>query len=193
MAEEASKPAIPEEHLRVSMECPICYFSYDNIFRTPLLLPCSHTFCMECLSRLCLFIKHTQDFPCPLCRTLAQVPPGGVPKMQPNPDIVVQFPPEMQQLQDVWLDGRKLCWVRKGDSDQDKGSLVAIQLLSNPGEHPTGTDGLINIQQPSFLHWCRALCSSIWGLLLTILAIGLLLFAVVFLPVYLNRSKLGPD
>ncbi|MEE6504749.1 hypothetical protein FKM82_005328 [Ascaphus truei] len=99
------------EHLENLPECPICYFSYDNIFKTPLLLPCLHTFCMECLSRLCLFLKQSQDFPCPLCRTLAHIPHGGVPNMQPNLDIVAQFPPAMQDLQEVWVEGHKLCWA----------------------------------------------------------------------------------
>lgn len=180
----ATAPHDPEDHLTSSLECPICYSSYDNIFKTPLLLPCSHTFCMECLSRLCLFHKKTQDFPCPLCRTSAQIPPEGVPKMQPNLEVVARLPPEMQTLQEVWADGYKLCWMKKKDSSEGKGSLVTLHLLSNGGENRPVPDRLVPIQQTG----CRGFCQSVWGMGVAILTIGVLLFTVLFLPIYMNNK-----
>ncbi|KAM5145482.1 RING finger protein 223-like [Mantella aurantiaca] len=184
MATDPPNEPEPEENLRNTLECPICYISYDNIFKTPLLLPCSHTFCIECLSRLCLFLKKSQDFPCPLCRNLAQIPPEGVPKMQPNLEIVAQLPPEMQKLQEVWLAGYKLCSRRKKDSEEDKGSLMEIQLLSNDRQNSLDPDGLITIEQ----NGCRAFIRSVWGIGFTIFILGILLFTVVFLPIYINRQ-----
>ncbi|KAM9324290.1 RING finger protein 223-like [Gastrophryne carolinensis] len=183
MATDFQDPEDPDDQDRNILECPICYNTYDNIFKTPLLLPCSHTFCLECLSRLCLFLKKSQDFPCPLCRDLTQIPSGGVPKMKPNLDIVAQMPPEMQSLQEVWLDGYKLCSLTKKDSDQDKGSLMTIHLLSDNNQIAPGPGGLVTVRH----HRCRLFCGSIWGLVITILIIVILLFAVVFLPIYMNK------
>lgn len=182
MATDPPNSCEPEENLRSMLECPICYISYDNIFKTPLLLPCSHTFCMECLSRLCLFLKKSQEFPCPLCRNLAPIPPeGGVPKIQPNLDIVAQLPPDLQNLQEVWLAGYKLCSVRKKDSPEDKMSLMEIHLLSNDHQSPPTSDGLITIEQ----HGCRTFMRSVWGIGCTIFILGILLFIVLFLPIYM--------
>lgn len=182
MATDPPNEPEPEEDLKNSLECPICYITYDNIFKTPLLLPCSHTFCMQCLSRLCLFLKKSQDFPCPLCRNLAQIPPEGIPKIKPNLDIVAHMPPEMQNLQEVWLSGYKLCSVGKKDSVGAKGSLMTLQLLSNDQHIPPGPDRLITTGQ----HGCRAFIRSVWGVGFTILILGILLFTVLFLPIYMN-------
>ncbi|XP_044124543.1 RING finger protein 223-like [Bufo gargarizans] len=170
MATTTPPPEDPEGHLTSFLECPICYVSYDNAFKTPLLLLCSHTFCMECLSRLCLFLKKSQEFPCPMCRSLAQIPPEGVPKMQPNLDVVAQLPPEMQTLEEVWADGYKLCWMKKKDSSEGKGSLVTLHLLTNGGENRPGPDpdGLISTEQSG----CRAFCNSLWGMGITILLLA---------------------
>ncbi|OCT65200.1 hypothetical protein XELAEV_18041439mg [Xenopus laevis] len=181
MATEIADPD-PEGQLRSATECPICYSSYDNIFKTPLKLPCAHTFCMECLCRLSLFIKHLQQFPCPLCRTVAVIPTGGVPKLPPNFDIVAQLPPDMQNLQEVWMEGHKLCWMRNKDSNVHRSSLVTVQLLSNPTDNNAIQEGLVAVRQSL----CSTLCRNLWGFGLTIFASGLFLFTVIFLPVYLN-------
>ncbi|XP_053329141.1 E3 ubiquitin-protein ligase RNF186-like [Spea bombifrons] len=181
MATETSDAVEPDAFLPSLTECPICYAFYDNVFKTPLRLPCSHTFCMECLSRLCLFLKQSQNFPCPLCRTSAQIPPGGVPKMQPNVDIVSRFPPAMQKLQEVWVDGHKLCWMKADDPEIGNGSLVTLHLL--PGG-AGGQDSSVSVPQSL----CRSFCRSIWGLGLSVLTVGLLVFTIVFIPVYVNSQ-----
>ncbi|KAM9324288.1 E3 ubiquitin-protein ligase RNF183 [Gastrophryne carolinensis] len=49
-------------------ECPVCWNPYNNTFRTPKLLTCRHSFCMECLARLSLATRHHNRLQCPLCR-----------------------------------------------------------------------------------------------------------------------------
>ncbi|XP_070768436.1 tripartite motif containing 35-28 [Enoplosus armatus] len=54
---------MPEEPLPLQLDltCPVCH----NIFRDPVLLPCTHSFCRECLQKSLQFNKK-----CPLCREL---------------------------------------------------------------------------------------------------------------------------
>lgn len=59
--------------------CTICL----ELFRSPRLLPCHHTFCLSCLHDLAARHNNT-CFPCPSCRNHAAVPPGGVGQFQVN-------------------------------------------------------------------------------------------------------------
>lgn len=45
--------------LRQELTCSVCY----NIYRDPVLLPCSHTFCRECLNN-----SRRYHQTCPICR-----------------------------------------------------------------------------------------------------------------------------
>ncbi|KAM5146236.1 E3 ubiquitin-protein ligase RNF183 isoform 1-T2 [Mantella aurantiaca] len=49
-------------------ECPICWNPYNNTFRMPKLLPCHHSFCLECLARLSFATHIHNRLQCPLCR-----------------------------------------------------------------------------------------------------------------------------
>ncbi|KAL8620197.1 hypothetical protein ACOMHN_066325 [Nucella lapillus] len=56
-----------------SDECGLCLES------TPQPLPCSHTFCLSCLSHvLSSRPQSASSFPCPTCRSPTHIPPGGV-------------------------------------------------------------------------------------------------------------------
>ena len=60
--------------------CSICTEKFNN----PKLLPCFHSFCLECLRQyVSLFAKNGQ-FPCPLCRRQITVPREGVATFQTN-------------------------------------------------------------------------------------------------------------
>ncbi|XP_019396680.1 PREDICTED: RING finger protein 223-like [Crocodylus porosus] len=159
----------PGEPQQPIPECPICYVPYDNIFQTPLLLPCSHTFCLECLSRLCVFLKQSQALQCPLCRASVSIPHGGVPNLLPNMAVITQFPPWMQTLQEVWLDGYKLCCIQKplpsgqvSASEEDPEMLITVELLPNPAPRDTHLADLIHVHRPLPLSMCRQLCHALW-------------------------------
>ncbi|XP_060138940.1 RING finger protein 223-like [Zootoca vivipara] len=123
-------------------ECPICYLSFDDVFRAPRLLPCSHTFCLECLARLCVFLKPSQRFQCPLCRGSVPLPYGGVPRLPVNMDIIQQFPPWMREVQEVWLDGFHLCWRRKlpGNAKEEEAFAVLVTVELLKAAAPRGSD-----------------------------------------------------
>ncbi|KAF7698902.1 E3 ubiquitin-protein ligase TRIM35-like [Silurus meridionalis] len=55
-------PVLFEDYL----QCPVC----RDVFRDPVLLMCSHSFCRLCLEQ---FWQHTESPTCPLCRTKSSV------------------------------------------------------------------------------------------------------------------------
>ncbi|KAL8564597.1 hypothetical protein ACOMHN_032153 [Nucella lapillus] len=59
---------------RKTLKCGIC----QDIFRSPKILPCFHTFCLLCLEQL-VAVKGS-PFQCPSCRKITHVPPGEGPK-----------------------------------------------------------------------------------------------------------------
>ncbi|XP_025082359.1 E3 ubiquitin-protein ligase TRIM56-like [Pomacea canaliculata] len=68
---------IPESR---HQECPLCL----ERFKSPRILPCFHTFCLQCLSRLIETQSSRSSFPCPTCRTRVKIPSGGAAKFQVN-------------------------------------------------------------------------------------------------------------
>ncbi|KAL3890600.1 hypothetical protein ACJMK2_002882 [Sinanodonta woodiana] len=61
-------------------ECSICMDSFKN----PKLIPCHHSFCHKCLEDYVRANLRNNRFDCPLCRTSAELPKGGVSDFQSN-------------------------------------------------------------------------------------------------------------
>lgn len=172
-----------EETHASAPECPICYLAYNNVFNTPLLLPCSHTFCLECLARLCAFLKPNQTFCCPLCRESIPVPQEGVPSLPANMEIVQQFPPWMQELEEVWMDGFHLCWLKKspGDSEEGCGEIIVIVDLYKAISQDNCPQNFISIHPPRSVY--REMCRLLLENCPSVICAFAVLFVVVMLPV----------
>lgn len=67
------------------LTCGTCLYAYDGSEHTPKLLPCSHTVCLDCLTRIAASqTREIGAFRCPICRELITIPRGGVPALPPS-------------------------------------------------------------------------------------------------------------
>lgn len=97
----------PEDNLD-DTECPVCFCSYDNVFKSPKLLACGHTFCLECLARINVSSVEIKTISCPVCRELTEIRHGrDLPQLGNNEDIFRKLPPQMQRAQSVRFERSK--------------------------------------------------------------------------------------
>jgi len=66
------------------LTCSTCLCNYDAAEHNPKLLPCSHTICLECLTRIVATFARDSQFRCPVCRELITIPTGGVQNLPPS-------------------------------------------------------------------------------------------------------------
>lgn len=91
------RPQPPQDELE-DTECAICFCAYDNVYRTPKLLACGHTFCLECLARINVSSLELKTLVCPVCREVTELPHGqDLPRLGNNQDIIDRLPPDMQR------------------------------------------------------------------------------------------------
>ncbi|KAJ3597211.1 hypothetical protein NHX12_000740 [Muraenolepis orangiensis] len=93
----------PRDHGDVEdTECIVCFCSYDNVFKTPKLLACGHTFCLECLARINVTSPELTSLSCPVCREPTRIPHGrDLPHLHNNQAVFSLLPPNMQRALSV--------------------------------------------------------------------------------------------
>lgn len=165
------------------LECSICYNTYDNVFKTPKLLECTHTFCLECLSRLMAFSPADQDsnsrttrLSCPFCRQSTMLPEEGPPALTTSREVLCKLPRHQQQEEPVWLEGEKLCY-KSSRQDSQSDSPTALCICIDIGASKLRDAPIQNTQRFGFLNRLGD-----WKRVVLFIMIMLLLFVVILWP-----------
>ncbi|XP_039104346.1 RING finger protein 223 isoform X1 [Hyaena hyaena] len=188
----ASSPRSPStpssEKVASPLECSICFSGYDNIFKTPKELSCTHVFCLECLARLAAAQPTgrpgSEAVPCPFCRQPTAVPAAGAPALRTSRQLQARLPAHLRQEEPVWLEGTKLC-CRPPPSlpGLTEPGFVCVDVgLSKPAEPtaPLPTPGPARPQGRLARCWAR--CGD-WRRVALVTSLLLVLFCVVLWPV----------
>ncbi|XP_026228325.1 E3 ubiquitin-protein ligase RNF183 [Anabas testudineus] len=132
------KAKLPEADVE-DTECAVCFCTYDNVFKTPKLLACGHTFCLECLARINVSSPELKTLSCPVCRELTKLPHGqDLPRLGTNKDIIGQLPPEMQRALSIRFKRSKGKLVLKNPppSSPIKSNVLALPKKSPSVQEP---------------------------------------------------------
>ncbi|XP_051996439.1 RING finger protein 223-like [Xyrauchen texanus] len=165
-------------------ECSICFSEYDNTFKTPKLLDCTHTFCLECLARFVVISPEQSGtlITCPLCRQPTSVPAHGPPDLVTSQEVLGQLPSHQQQVEKVFLDGKRLCY-----SNPMIPNCICIDISGNKPEENE------RIEDRRDGCWSRMLrfmgFYGNWKRLVLFTVILLVLFFVVLWPVQCFFTK----
>ncbi len=83
------------------LECAICFCQFNNVFNTPKVLQCKHTFCLECLARMNVKSIQPETIQCPLCRAFTPLPDFGLPKLANDSTVLSYLPAAMQHVYSI--------------------------------------------------------------------------------------------
>ncbi|OBS71941.1 hypothetical protein A6R68_13490, partial [Neotoma lepida] len=182
-------PSTPgSEKVASPLECSICFSGYDNIFKTPKELSCTHVFCLECLARLAAAQPAgrpgREAVPCPFCRQPTTVPAAGAPALRTSRQLQAKMPVHLQREEPVWLEGTKLCCrPLPTTSGQEASGFVCVDVgLSKPAEPTLPAP----VQDPAPNRSCLARCWARfgdWRRVALVSVLLLVLFCVVLWPV----------
>lgn len=121
-------PVSPNDDLG-DIECPVCFCAYDNVFKTPKLLSCGHTFCLECLARINVTSSELKQLSCPVCREVTRLPHGrDLPQLGNDRDVFSKLPPEMQRALSVRFKRSKGKLELKSKSTQQNPAKTGMTL-----------------------------------------------------------------
>uniref|UniRef100_A0A8D2AD35 Ring finger protein 223 n=1 Tax=Sciurus vulgaris TaxID=55149 RepID=A0A8D2AD35_SCIVU len=187
----ASTPRSPStpgsEKVASPLECSICFSGYDNVFKTPKELSCTHVFCLECLARLAAAQptgSGSEAVPCPFCRKPTAVPAAGAPALRTSHQLQARMPAHLQREEPVWLEGTKLCCrPLSATPGREAPSFVCVDVgLSKPAEPAPPAPAPDQAPRWSRLARCWTRCRD-WRRLALVSILLLVLFCLVLWPV----------
>ncbi|KAM9353542.1 E3 ubiquitin-protein ligase RNF183 [Symphorus nematophorus] len=132
----------PEDDVE-DTECAVCFCSYDNVFKTPKLLACGHTFCLECLARINVTSPELKTLSCPVCREVTELPHGqDLPRLGNNEDIIGKLPADMQRALSIRFKRSKgkLLLKNPPPSSPTKPNVLTLPKKSQEGQGTAGGD-----------------------------------------------------
>ncbi|XP_053288413.1 E3 ubiquitin-protein ligase RNF183 [Pleuronectes platessa] len=144
----------PPENDVEDTECAICFCSYDNVFKTPKLLVCGHTFCLECLARINVTSPELKTLSCPVCRELTDIPHGkDLPRLGNNEDIIGKLPADMQRMLSIRFKRNKGKLVLKNPppSSPTKPTALTLPMKSQDEQVTAGRDLELNAMEQSMV------------------------------------------
>jgi len=107
--------SVPVKQLDDITECPIC----SETFVDTRVLPCIHTYCLRCITRLTSDKKPGDKIPCPFCRKEFAIPEGGISGLPKN--YFVEKVLEAKSLANVLREEESLCDACADDEDVSEG------------------------------------------------------------------------
>ncbi|XP_029573873.1 RING finger protein 223 [Salmo trutta] len=134
----------PRDEGAPDLECAICFSQFNNVFRTPKMLQCNHTFCLECLARMNVKSAKPDSIQCPLCRGHTPLPDLGLPKLTTDRAVISYLPTTMQRVYSIRFnrDKGKLQVKRTTDAPPPLNSLRSISHSLDVGlPSPPGGSG----------------------------------------------------
>ncbi|KAM6995277.1 E3 ubiquitin-protein ligase RNF183 [Tautogolabrus adspersus] len=143
----------PEDDVE-DTECAVCFCTYDNIFKTPKLLACGHTFCLECLARINVTAPELKTLTCPVCREVTELPHGkDLPRLGNNQDIIGKLPSNMQRALSIRFKRSKgkLLLKNPPPSSTTKPSIFALPKKSQDTHVTAGGDVHLNAMEQGII------------------------------------------
>lgn len=147
--DSAKRSRRPEDDVE-DTECAICFCSYDNIFKTPKLLACGHTFCLECLARINVTSPELKTLSCPVCREVTELPHGqDLPRLGNNEDIIGKLPPEMRRAISIRFKRSqgKLVLKNPPATSPSKSNILSLPKKSPENQPPAGGQAISQMEQ----------------------------------------------
>ncbi|XP_077989526.1 E3 ubiquitin-protein ligase Midline-1-like [Glandiceps talaboti] len=115
--------------LQKELSCPICF----ELYSVPLLLPCGHTFCKECLKKYRATSRGSSTLTCPTCRQMVKLERGTLDTLVRN----FMLDSIIDQYKDTQIrDGKKLshreevvwCMVCEAEPNKAEKSCTVCKL-----------------------------------------------------------------
>ncbi|XP_067296383.1 RING finger protein 223 [Pseudorasbora parva] len=169
------KPDDSDDGEPPDLECAICFCQFNNIFNTPKVLECKHTFCLECLARMNVKSTQPNTIQCPLCRAYTPLPDLGLPKLANDSTVLSYLPAAMQHVYSIRFNRSKgKLQVKRVPSSAPAQTVSQSLDVGNPagdgGEHSSAGERsvLITILRTPL---CKAFIMSSVAIITVILII----------------------